>query len=97
MKKTMISNSVADVIPCNEHELSAIHLPKSEIANIIKQRMNQKGTSIRKVSNVISNKISNFSYPQLVRVTNQENYNIETLLKVLYVLDLEIQIVPRIK
>ncbi|MFD1884979.1 XRE family transcriptional regulator [Paenibacillus wenxiniae] len=65
----------------------SISQPKLEIIDSIKKEINKKGLTVRKLGNIIGMK-----HPQIVRVTNGENYNIETLLKILNALDLEIVI-----
>jgi HTH-type transcriptional regulator / antitoxin HipB len=60
---------------------------KEDIASAIKKSMSDKGLSIRKLAEMIGVK-----HPQVVRVTNGSNYNIDTLIKVLNALDLKIEI-----
>ncbi|MEH7452305.1 helix-turn-helix domain-containing protein [Gottfriedia acidiceleris] len=72
-------------------EYYMIDKPKQHIAKAIKFAIGQKNLSLRK----LSERIDKMSYPQLSRVTRKENYNIETLLKILDALDLEIEIKPK--
>jgi ribosome-binding protein aMBF1 (putative translation factor) len=69
-------------------EYYSIDLPKIHIAKAIKEAIEEQGLSLRK----LANNIENMSYPQISRVTTQENYNINTLLKILDALDLELVI-----
>jgi len=59
---------------------------KKHIAEIIKKELKCKGLSYREAAN----RIENFSYTQLTRITGSKNYSISTLGKVLELLDLEI-------
>jgi HTH-type transcriptional regulator / antitoxin HipB len=61
---------------------------KKYIAMSINNQMFFKNLSLRDTAALIDN----FSHPQLARITTGKNYNIDTLLKVLDVLDLEIVI-----
>lgn len=72
------------VVPDEFHTISE---PKLRVSIAIKEGLNHKGLSIRGLGEKISMK-----HPQIVRVTSGENYNIDTLLKVLNGLDLEIVI-----
>ncbi|WP_017691499.1 helix-turn-helix domain-containing protein [Paenibacillus sp. PAMC 26794] len=65
----------------------AISIPKLEIIKSIKDQLGKSNVSVRKLAESIG-----MRHPQIVRVTSGENYNIETLLKILYALDLEIVI-----
>lgn len=58
---------------------------KSIISKAIKSEIKNKNLSVRKLAESIEMK-----HPQVVRVTNGENYNIDTLLKILDGLGLEI-------
>lgn len=69
------------------NEYYSIVKPKIDIVQKIKQTMEDKQLSIRKLA-----KSAGMKHPQIVRVTSGENYNIETLLKILDVLELEIDI-----
>lgn len=72
-------------------EYKALDIPKRDIALAIRQSTSDKNLSLRK----LAEQIESMSYPQLQRVTRQKNYTIETLLKVLYALDLELHIRPK--
>lgn len=67
--------------------------PKQGISEAVREGMHNKHLSLRKTAD----KIEGMSFPQIARITSGENYNIDTLLKVLHVLDLEIQIQPKNK
>lgn len=69
-------------------EYYSIDKPKQHIAKAIKFAIEQQHLSLRK----LSAKIDGLSYTQISRVTRRENYNIETLLKILDGLDLELVI-----
>lgn len=70
-----------------------ITVPKQVIADAVREGMDNKRLSLRKAAD----KIEGMSFPQIARITSGENYNIDTLLKVLNVLDLEVQIKPKSK
>lgn len=62
-----------------------IHLPKVKIAMKVAKARVDKGMTIRQLSEKIGIK-----HPQLSRITSSENYTIDTLLKILDALDLEL-------
>jgi predicted XRE-type DNA-binding protein len=64
--------------------------PKLGITKAIKDQLTNKELSVRGLAKEIGMK-----HPQIVRVTNCENYNIDTLLKILNSLDLEIVVRPK--
>ncbi|MDR5041903.1 helix-turn-helix transcriptional regulator [Bacillus thuringiensis] len=68
------------------------HDPKRKIAIAIKNAMHSHDLSVRK----LADKIEDTSHPQIIRITNRSNYNIDTLIKVLNALNLEIEIKPKI-
>ncbi len=77
------------------NEYQRIEIPKLKIAKYIKNALVAKNLSLRKVSKLIDNMNDDeykVSYSQIARVTRGESYNINTLLKILDVLDLEINI-----
>lgn len=61
---------------------------KEQFAKIIKQQMKNRNLTVRGVAELIEN----FSFPQLTRITGGKNYNIDTLIKVLDVLGLELNV-----
>lgn len=65
-------------------------MDKLEISSVIKERMKEKGLTVRSLAEQIGMK-----HPQIIRVTSGQNYNIDTLLKILDGLDLEINIKRR--
>lgn len=67
-----------------------ISIPKLNISRKIKEGLDNKELSVRKLAENIGLK-----HPQIVRVTSVNNYNIDTLLKILDGLDLEIEIKPK--
>lgn len=74
-------------VPDNYYRIS---VPKLNITKTIKERLDEKDLSIRKLGDNIGLK-----HPQIIRVTGGNNYNIDTLLKILDGLDLEIEIKKR--
>lgn len=74
-------------------EYHYITIPKQMISEAVREGMYSKRLSLRKTAD----KIEGMSFPQISRITSGENYNIDTLLKVLNALDLEIQIKPKNK
>lgn len=65
----------------------SISIPKLAISKAIKHQMVKKNMSIRSLAKNVG-----MQHPQVVRVTSGENYTIESLLKILTALDLEIVI-----
>jgi len=65
----------------------SISIPKIEIATAIRNEVKAQHLTIRKLAGEVGMK-----HPQILRVTGGENYNIETLLKILDALDLQIVI-----
>ncbi len=64
-----------------------ISKPKLQISKVIKEVMDQKDLTFRNLADKIGMK-----HPQIVRITSGNNYNIDTLLKILDGLNLEIEI-----
>ena len=62
-------------------------MDKQEISNVIKATMKEKEVTVRSLAEQIGMK-----HPQVIRVTGANNYNIDTLMKILDGLDLEIEI-----
>lgn len=71
-------------------EYYSISIPKSEITHRIKEALGERNLSVRKLADKVGMK-----HPQIIRVTSGENYNIETLLRILDALDLEIVLQKR--
>ena len=72
-------------------EIVSVSKPKVDISKSIEEECKAQNISIRKLADKVGLK-----HPQIVRVTSGDhNYNIETLLKILNGLDLEIQIVAK--
>ncbi|TCW44870.1 hypothetical protein EC917_13320 [Bacillus thuringiensis] len=71
-------------------EYYSISKPKLEITEVIKEALKEKNLSIRNLGKNIGLK-----HPQIIRVTSANNYNIDTLLKILDGLDLKIEIKPK--
>lgn len=69
-------------------EYYSIELPKLDISESVRNGLMKKNLSLRKAADLIEG----MSYPQISRVTSGDNYNIDTLLKILDILDLEIEI-----
>lgn len=76
-------NEIMDV----PEEYYSISVPKLEITKKIKESLKEKNLTIRKLGDNIGLK-----HPQIVRITSAKNYNIDTLLKILDGLDLEIEV-----
>jgi HTH-type transcriptional regulator/antitoxin HipB len=74
------------------HHYYSVTMPKLEIVKAIKNELEQQSLSIRKLGEQIGMK-----HPQIIRVTSGENYNIETLLRLLDGLNLEIEIKKKSK
>lgn len=68
-------------------EYHSVSVPKLTITKKIKESLKEKKLSIRQLGEEIGLK-----HPQIIRVTSAKNYNIDTLLKILDGLDLEIEI-----
>lgn len=67
--------------------------PKLEISKAIKENLDAKHITIRKLADMIGMK-----HPQIVRVTSGDNnYNIDTLIKILDALELELVICSKKK
>ncbi len=64
-----------------------ISKPKLQISKILKEVMDQKNLTFRDLAEDIGMK-----HPQIIRVTSGKNYNIDTLLRILDGLNLEIEI-----
>lgn len=71
-------------VPKDYHIVSE---PKAYITSEIKSRMKEKKISFRKLGDKIGLK-----HPQIVRATSGTSYNIDTLLRILDGLDLELVI-----
>jgi predicted XRE-type DNA-binding protein len=71
-------------------EYYSISVSKLNITREIKEGLEKKNLSVRKLAKNIG-----LQHPQIVRVTSANNYNIDTLLKILDGLDLEIEIKPK--
>lgn len=72
-------------------EIKSVSKPKVEISKSIEEACKAQNISIRKLADKVGLK-----HPQIIRVTSGDhNYNIETLLKILDGLNLEIKIVPK--
>ncbi|MBC1227419.1 hypothetical protein [Listeria booriae] len=63
----------------------SIDLPKIMLGKMIVTEAKKQGLSMRKLGEKIDMK-----HPQLVRVTSANNYNIDTILKILNGLDMEL-------
>lgn len=86
-----ISNiDIADLVNIPDTYYS-ITRPKQIISEAVRDGLEDNNFSLRKAAK----KIAGMSYPQISRVTSGENYNINTLLKILDVLNLELKIVPK--
>lgn len=68
-------------------EYKYIVKPKLEIAKIVKERLVENDQSLRGLAKEIG-----MNHPQIIRITSGENYTVDTLLKVLNGLGLELEI-----
>lgn len=64
-----------------------LDMEKMKIISSLKDGLESNNISIRKLAEKV-----NMKHPQIIRITSGENYNIETLIKVLDALNLEIVI-----
>lgn len=72
------------------HNYYAISAPKLTITQAVMEGLAERELSIRKFAEQL-----NMNHPQILRITQGKNYEINTLLKVLDNLDLEIVIKKR--
>lgn len=84
--ENMEVRNISDIMDIPE-DYNKLSIPKLKISYEIKEGLERKGISIRKLAENIGLK-----HPQIVRVTSAKNYNVDTLLKILDGLDLEIEI-----
>lgn len=70
-------------------EVAALEV-KTSISEVIKNAMQEQNVSIRGLSARVGMK-----HPQIVRITKCENYTIDTLVKVLDGLNLEVIVQPK--
>ncbi|AKN34273.1 hypothetical protein Ccar_25950 (plasmid) [Clostridium carboxidivorans P7] len=90
--------SICDILGRDTSEYKeyvSIDLPKIKISEMLRDAIHSQNLSLRKISKIIDNmNLDDYkaSYTQIARVTSGENYNINTLLKILDVLNLEIDI-----
>lgn len=75
---------LAYIITKERYEMK--HPRKTYIAKAVKYEIRRKGSSLRR----LADHIEEMSYPQIHRITSEQNYNIDTLLKVLDALNLDI-------
>lgn len=69
-------------------EFLLLQVPKLKIADLVKEQLQEKNLTYRQAAE----KIDDFSYTQLSRITTGANYTIDTLLKALDCLDLELEV-----
>jgi DNA-binding phage protein len=69
---------------------SSVVIPKLNIVKSIKTELEQTNLSIRQLANK-----SGMKHQQILRVLSGENYNIETLMRILNALNLELKIENR--
>lgn len=74
-----------------KREFIVLQVPKRKIADIVREQLKEKNLTYRQAAETIED----FSYTQLSRVTSGSNYTIDTLLKTLDCLGLEIEIKKR--
>lgn len=78
-----------DDILDNPEESNLLEREKLKISEIVYKRMKDRQLSMKKVSD----QIEGLGAAQVSRIVNGENYNINTLIKVLDFLELELRIV----
>ena len=67
-------------------EYYAIEVPKQNIARAIREQLKEKDLTYRKAAGLMDD----LNFTHFTRVTSGTNYTIDTLLKTLFVLDLEL-------
>ncbi|MCM3008471.1 hypothetical protein BLL41_21815 [Bacillus sp. FMQ74] len=90
-KDGIVEMNIEDIMDV-PNEYYSISVPKLKITNAIKEGLEKNKLSVRKLAEKV-----NLKHPQIIRVTNGKNYNVDTLLKILDGLDLEIEIKPKNK
>ncbi|MCD7911013.1 XRE family transcriptional regulator [Bacillus velezensis] len=90
-KDDIVEMNIEDIMDVPD-EYYYISVPKLKIINAIKEGLDKNKLSVRKLAEKV-----NLKHPQIIKVTNGKNYNVDTLLKILDGLDLEIEIKPRNK
>jgi HTH-type transcriptional regulator / antitoxin HipB len=88
LKEVLIVQEETNLIRNLPKKYYSTDQPKQHIAKSIRHKIDKNSLSLRK----LSEKIDKISYPQIHRITSRQNYNIDTLLKVLDALDLELVI-----
>lgn len=88
-KDDIVELNIEDIMDVPD-EYYSISVPKLKIINAIKEGLDKNKLSVRKLAEKV-----NLKHHQIIRVTNGLNYNVDTLLKILDGLDLEIEIKPR--
>ncbi|WP_151736737.1 helix-turn-helix domain-containing protein ['Paenibacillus yunnanensis' Narsing Rao et al. 2020] len=78
---------VHDLQEFRTSEEALLEMEKKKIIESIKESLDSSNISIRKLAQKVGMK-----HPQIIRITSGENYNIETLIKVLDAMNLEITI-----
>ena len=84
-----MKNSLSNYIDIPE-EYFIVQVPKRKIADTIREHISEKNMTYKEASELI-----NLNYSQFSRVTAGANYTIDTLLKTLHGLGLEIQLVKK--
>jgi len=85
-----------DTLELKQYE--ALEIPKIKISKVLKKAIEDQNLSLRKIAKLIDEfelEEYKISYTQIARITRGENYKIDTLLKVLDILNLEIHILPK--
>lgn len=84
---------ITDFIGNIPQEYYIIELPKQAISDAVRNGLKEKELSLRRAAELRKG----MSYTQISRVTSGENYNIDTLLKILHILDLKLEITKKKK
>ena len=83
--------SMDEILKSAPGEYFSIDQPKRHIANSVRSKMKEDNLSLR----AVAESIDGLSYTQIHRITSKQNYNVDTLLKVLDTLGLEFEIKPK--
>ncbi len=83
-KKT---KEISDIIELSDYYYSVLQ-PKKKITNLIFKRLEEKELTLKEVAL----QLEDTTYEELVKVTAGEEYKIDTLLKLLYFLEIRLEV-----
>lgn len=88
-----------DTLETNRHiiKYKAVEKPKQKIINDIKEHVNEKGIDMSMLEHMISDKFGVSQHCKTNHLSRKQNFSIHFLLKILDILDLEIQFVKKKK